>query len=135
MGEVRWPLLGRHNVMNALGALAACAAVGVDVASVLPALSAFRSVKRRMELLGEAGGISVYDIRQVTQRKPNPRVPLLSKLTWDDAGWATQHSVPVQYGDRTVLFTPTEGGSGGGGGGFSTGSRGGTSYGGRGGKF
>ncbi|MBJ6978825.1 UDP-N-acetylmuramate:L-alanyl-gamma-D-glutamyl-meso-diaminopimelate ligase [Luteimonas sp. MC1782] len=61
LGEVRWPLLGRHNVMNALGALAACDAVGVDVASVLPALSAFRSVKRRMELLGEAGGISVYD--------------------------------------------------------------------------
>ena len=61
LGEVRWPLLGRHNVMNALGALAACDAVGVDVASVLPALSGFRSVKRRMELLGEAGGISVYD--------------------------------------------------------------------------
>ncbi|GGJ98658.1 UDP-N-acetylmuramate:L-alanyl-gamma-D-glutamyl-meso-diaminopimelate ligase [Luteimonas terricola] len=61
VGEVRWPLLGRHNVMNALGALAACDAVGVDVASVLPALSAFRSVKRRMELLGEAGGIGVYD--------------------------------------------------------------------------
>ena len=61
IGEVHWPLLGRHNVMNALGALAACAAVGVDVAAVLPALSAFRSVKRRMERLGEAGGISVYD--------------------------------------------------------------------------
>ena len=61
VGEVRWPLLGRHNVMNALGALAACAAVGVDVAAVLPALSSFRSVKRRMELLGHAGGISVYD--------------------------------------------------------------------------
>ena len=61
VGEVRWPLLGRHNVMNALAALAACDAVGVDVAGVLPALSAFRSVKRRMELLGEAGGTSVYD--------------------------------------------------------------------------
>ena len=61
VGEVRWPLLGRHNVMNALGALAACDAVGVDVASVLPALAGFRSVKRRMELLGEAGGTSVYD--------------------------------------------------------------------------
>ncbi|WP_279432866.1 UDP-N-acetylmuramate:L-alanyl-gamma-D-glutamyl-meso-diaminopimelate ligase [Luteimonas arsenica] len=61
VGEVRWPLLGRHNVMNALGALAACDAVGVDVATVLPALAGFRSVKRRMELLGEAGGISVYD--------------------------------------------------------------------------
>jgi UDP-N-acetylmuramate: L-alanyl-gamma-D-glutamyl-meso-diaminopimelate ligase len=61
VGEVRWPLLGRHNVMNALAALAACEAVGVDVAAVLPALAAFRSVKRRMEFLGEAGGISVYD--------------------------------------------------------------------------
>src|SRR5690606_35945631 len=59
--EVRWPLLGRHNVMNALAALAACDAVGVDVAAVLPALARFRSVKRRMELLGEAGGIRVYD--------------------------------------------------------------------------
>ena len=61
VGEVRWPLLGRHNVMNALAALAACDAVGVDVAAVLPALARFRSVKRRMELLGEAGGIRVYD--------------------------------------------------------------------------
>ena len=32
IGEVRWPLLGRHNVMNALAALAAANAVGVDVA-------------------------------------------------------------------------------------------------------
>ena len=61
LGEVRWPLLGRHNVMNALAAFASCAAVGVDVVSVLPALTGFRSVKRRMELLGQARGITVYD--------------------------------------------------------------------------
>ena len=61
IGMVRWPLLGRHNVMNALAALAACHAVGVDVASVAPALEGFRSVKRRMERLGTAGGITVYD--------------------------------------------------------------------------
>jgi len=61
VGEVRWPLLGRHNVMNALAALAAANAVGVDVASVLPALSEFRSVKRRMEVIGESDGITVYD--------------------------------------------------------------------------
>ncbi|MGN7726254.1 UDP-N-acetylmuramate:L-alanyl-gamma-D-glutamyl-meso-diaminopimelate ligase [Luteimonas sp. 22616] len=61
VGTVRWPLLGRHNVMNALAALAACHAVGVDVAAVLPALGAFRSVKRRLEVLGEAQGITVYD--------------------------------------------------------------------------
>jgi UDP-N-acetylmuramate-alanine ligase len=61
VGEVRWPLLGRHNVMNALAALAAANAVGVDIASVLPAFAGFRSVKRRMEVIGAAGGITVYD--------------------------------------------------------------------------
>jgi UDP-N-acetylmuramate: L-alanyl-gamma-D-glutamyl-meso-diaminopimelate ligase len=61
IGEVRWPLLGRHNVMNALAALAAVNAVGVDAASVLGALSAFRSVKRRMEVIGHAQDITVYD--------------------------------------------------------------------------
>ncbi|GAB3734555.1 UDP-N-acetylmuramate:L-alanyl-gamma-D-glutamyl-me so-diaminopimelate ligase [Luteimonas pelagia] len=61
VGEVHWPLLGRHNVMNALAALAAADAVGVDIAGVLPALAQFRSVKRRMEWLGEVGGVTVYD--------------------------------------------------------------------------
>ncbi len=61
LGTVRWPLLGEHNVLNGLAALAACAAVGVDVAAVLPALAGFGGVKRRMELLGQARGISVYD--------------------------------------------------------------------------
>jgi UDP-N-acetylmuramate: L-alanyl-gamma-D-glutamyl-meso-diaminopimelate ligase len=61
IGTVRWPLLGRHNVMNALAALAACHAVGVDVASVIPSLARFRSVKRRLEVLGEARGVTVYD--------------------------------------------------------------------------
>ncbi|HEY4555100.1 MAG TPA: Mur ligase family protein [Lysobacter sp.] len=61
IGEVRWPLLGRHNVMNALAALAAVHAVGVAPASVLGALEAFRSVKRRMEVIGEHDGITVYD--------------------------------------------------------------------------
>ena len=61
VATVEWPLLGDHNVLNGLAALAACAAVGVPVAQVAPALSAFRSVKRRMELLGRAQGITVYD--------------------------------------------------------------------------
>ena len=61
VGQARWPLLGRHNVMNALAALAAAHAIGADVAALLPALAAFRSVKRRMELVGERGGIAIYD--------------------------------------------------------------------------
>jgi UDP-N-acetylmuramate: L-alanyl-gamma-D-glutamyl-meso-diaminopimelate ligase len=61
IGEVRWPLLGRHNVMNALASLAAANAVGVDVKSMLPALAEFRSVKRRLEVIGEAQGVTIYD--------------------------------------------------------------------------
>ena len=61
LGRTRWPLLGNHNVLNALAALAAAHAAGADVAAVLPALAEFHSVKRRMELLGMARGITVYD--------------------------------------------------------------------------
>ena len=61
LGTVHWPMLGRHNVMNGLAALAACHAVGVDAASVIPALADFRSVKRRMEVVGEVNDVTVYD--------------------------------------------------------------------------
>ena len=61
IGTVQWPLLGRHNVMNALAALAACHAVGVVPVEVMPALARFRSVKRRLEVIGDADGITVYD--------------------------------------------------------------------------
>ena len=61
LGTVEWPLLGDHNVLNGLAALAACAAVGVDVAAILPALARFSSVKRRLEVIGERDGIVVYD--------------------------------------------------------------------------
>ena len=61
VGEVRWPLLGRHNVLNGLAALAAAHAVGVELTSVIPALANFRSVKRRLEVIGQAHDITVYD--------------------------------------------------------------------------
>nr|WP_298130419.1 UDP-N-acetylmuramate:L-alanyl-gamma-D-glutamyl-meso-diaminopimelate ligase [uncultured Pseudoxanthomonas sp.] len=61
VGEVHWPMLGRHNVLNGLAALAACHAVGVDITTVLPALAAFRSVKRRLEVIGQHDGVTVYD--------------------------------------------------------------------------
>jgi UDP-N-acetylmuramate: L-alanyl-gamma-D-glutamyl-meso-diaminopimelate ligase len=47
--------------MNGLAALAAASAVGVDLAQVIPALASFVSVKRRMENLGTAAGVTVYD--------------------------------------------------------------------------
>src|SRR5699024_3180532 len=61
IGDVRWPLMGRHNVMNALAALAAAHAHGCDAQQLLPAFAEFANVKRRMETVGEVGGVHVYD--------------------------------------------------------------------------
>jgi len=61
LGEARWNLVGRHNVMNALAALAAAHAAGIDVVAALPALADFRNVARRLELVGEHAGVRVYD--------------------------------------------------------------------------
>jgi UDP-N-acetylmuramate: L-alanyl-gamma-D-glutamyl-meso-diaminopimelate ligase len=61
VGRVEWPLTGRHNVANALGALACARHAGVPPAVGVEALNLFRNVKRRMELRGEVRGVSVYD--------------------------------------------------------------------------
>jgi UDP-N-acetylmuramate: L-alanyl-gamma-D-glutamyl-meso-diaminopimelate ligase len=60
-GEVRWPLLGTHNVDNALAAIAAARHAGVPVERSIDALGRFAGVKRRMELRGTVAGVSVYD--------------------------------------------------------------------------
>jgi UDP-N-acetylmuramate: L-alanyl-gamma-D-glutamyl-meso-diaminopimelate ligase len=61
LGDVDWSLLGRHNVLNALAALAAAQAAGIDARAALPSLREFRSVKRRMELLADRGDVRVFD--------------------------------------------------------------------------
>jgi UDP-N-acetylmuramate: L-alanyl-gamma-D-glutamyl-meso-diaminopimelate ligase len=61
LGRVEWELLGEHNRMNALAALAAARHVGVSVEVGIAALGQFQNVKRRMELRGIENGISVYD--------------------------------------------------------------------------
>jgi UDP-N-acetylmuramate: L-alanyl-gamma-D-glutamyl-meso-diaminopimelate ligase len=61
VGRVEWTLIGEHNVMNALAAIAAAAHVGVAPEHAVLALCAFRGVKRRMEMRGVAGGVTVYD--------------------------------------------------------------------------
>ena len=61
VGRVRWSLLGEHNRMNALAAIAAARHAGVAPAVAIEALGGFRNVKRRMEVLGTARGVTVYD--------------------------------------------------------------------------
>jgi UDP-N-acetylmuramate: L-alanyl-gamma-D-glutamyl-meso-diaminopimelate ligase len=61
VAEVNWTLLGEHNVMNALAAIAAARHVGVLPQQAAQALEAFQGVKRRMEIRGVVGQVTVYD--------------------------------------------------------------------------
>lgn len=61
IGTVSWSLLGRHNVQNALAAIAAATHIGISPALALPALTSFKNVKRRMEVKAQIDGITVYD--------------------------------------------------------------------------
>jgi UDP-N-acetylmuramate: L-alanyl-gamma-D-glutamyl-meso-diaminopimelate ligase len=61
IGQVHWPLLGRHSVMNGLAALAAASAAGADPRELMPLFASFESVKRRMEHVGTHNDIVVYD--------------------------------------------------------------------------
>jgi len=60
-GVVQWSLLGRHNMQNALAALAAARHVGVPTQIGMEALASFQGVRRRMELRGVVGGVRLYD--------------------------------------------------------------------------
>jgi UDP-N-acetylmuramate: L-alanyl-gamma-D-glutamyl-meso-diaminopimelate ligase len=55
------PLSGRHNVSNALGAIALARGLGLSVGEISRGLARFAGVRRRMELRGEKNGILVVD--------------------------------------------------------------------------
>ena len=85
-GAFTLPLLGEHNVLNALAAIAVGATVGLDQTTIARGLRTFLGVKRRLEVVGEAGGVTVYDdfahhptavaetLRAVRQAYPGRRV-------------------------------------------------------------
>jgi UDP-N-acetylmuramate: L-alanyl-gamma-D-glutamyl-meso-diaminopimelate ligase len=61
-GRLGLPMPGLHNLRNATAAIAACAeGFGVPIATARAALATFAGVRRRQELLGEPGGVRVYD--------------------------------------------------------------------------
>ncbi len=61
MGPFRLPMLGAHNVLNALAAITVAAEMDVPESAIRSALADFRGVKRRFTKTGEAGGITVID--------------------------------------------------------------------------
>jgi UDP-N-acetylmuramate--alanine ligase len=59
--EVRLAVPGRHNASNALAAIAAARLLGVRLEDAVTALARFEGLKRRLETVGEASGVTVID--------------------------------------------------------------------------
>jgi UDP-N-acetylmuramate--alanine ligase len=59
--EIHLQVPGRHNAQNALAAIAAVQAAGVNLESAASALSGFTGLRRRFEVIGSAAGVSVID--------------------------------------------------------------------------
>ena len=60
-GVFTMPLLGDHNVRNALAALAIGADLGLAIDALRDGMAQFKGVKRRLEVVGQARGVTVYD--------------------------------------------------------------------------
>lgn len=82
---------GRHNVSNALAAVAACSALDVPLAQTADALATFAGIRRRLQVLGTEGGVTVID-----DFAHNP-----DKIT------ATLSTLKEQPGRLLVMFQPT----------------------------
>lgn len=61
LGRFTLPMWGRHLVQNCLAAIAVGLEFGVPVEVIQSALSTFGGVKRRLEVIGEAGGVTVMN--------------------------------------------------------------------------
>jgi UDP-N-acetylmuramate--alanine ligase len=89
LGLVRWACPGRHNILNALAAIGVGLETGLLFGRIAESLSTFTGVGRRLELKGEAGGVTVVDdyghhpteikatIEALRQRWPDRRVVAL----------------------------------------------------------
>jgi len=84
--DVEYPLLGEHNVRNVLAAVSACLYLGFQPDGIQSGLSSFKSVKRRLEVVAEIGGITIIDdfahhptairetLKATRQKYPNRRL-------------------------------------------------------------
>ncbi|MCO6419721.1 UDP-N-acetylmuramate--L-alanine ligase [Siccirubricoccus sp. KC 17139] len=61
MMPFRLPMLGQHNVQNALAAIAIGVEMGIDEETIRSALAGFKGVKRRFTRVGEANGVTIID--------------------------------------------------------------------------
>ncbi len=61
VASAKWSMLGEHNMLNALAAIAAARHAGIPAELSVESLSGFKGIKRRMEIRGVINDITVYD--------------------------------------------------------------------------
>lgn len=106
LGEFEISQLGNHNVVNSLSVIAVATELGLEPSVVNDGLSEFKGVGRRLEKIGEAKGIAVYDdyghhpteVRATLDalKKLGRRIVVIfqphrytrTQLLWDDFGQA-----------------------------------------------
>jgi len=104
LGEFTLGMAGDHNVRNALAALAAAAAVGVAPEDVREALTAFRGVKRRLEVRGQAAGVTVYDDFAHHPTAVRETLRTVRSLAIPSPGRLVAVFEPRSYTSRTRVF-------------------------------
>ena len=120
-GIVDWPLIGEHNMLNALAAIAAARHAGVPAELAIESLGHFAGIKRRMEVRGEVNGVTVYDdfahhptaiaTTLVGLRKAVGVAPILAILeprsnTMRMGVHTAQLATALQTADRVMLYKP-----------------------------
>ncbi len=116
--QVDWPCIGRHNMQNALAALAAAQLAGVPPEAAGEYLRTYRAVERRLQLLFQSDEASLYDdfahhpsaIREtlaaVRARHPHSRIIAVVALrsnTMKMGGHGEQLAVALQGADCAIV--------------------------------
>ena len=101
MADLHLPMVGQHNVLNALAAIAVSQEMGMTEAQVRKALSSFAGVKRRFTKTGEAGGVSVIDDYG---HHPVEIAAVLKAARWAGRGKVIAVVQPHRYSRLAKLF-------------------------------
>ncbi len=122
-GVVNWQLIGEHNMLNALAAIAAARHAGVPTSLAIESLGQFTGIRRRMEIRGKINGVTVYDdfahhptaiaTTLTGLRKAVGDAPILAILeprsnTMRMGVHTNQLAAALRAADRVMLFKPNE---------------------------
>ena len=90
MDQSRWPALqGPHNAQNALAAIAACEALGIDNAAIDAGLASFAGLPHRMELIATHAGVGfVNDSKATNPESTAPALAAFDRIHWIVGGQA-----------------------------------------------